>query len=293
MKVVRIIPPGLIFDEAPQPVPGPGELLIRVYAAGVTPTERIWYPTSHQKSGEPRTGAIPGHEFGGVVETTGDAVFGMNDWFSDGATAEFCIAPASAVAPKPPRLSYEEAASAPIGALTAWQGLFERAKLRAGERVLVHGGAGAVGIFAVQLARLHGAEVAATASAHNIDFVKSLGASEVIDYRTARFEDYGKFDVVFDTVGGEVLERSWNVVKQQERMVTIAAAAEAATDVRTKQAFFIVEANGGQLAEIGALFEAGTLKPVVDSVAPFSLAAEAYEGKVPKRGRGKVVIAVL
>jgi NADPH:quinone reductase-like Zn-dependent oxidoreductase len=292
MKVVRLSPSGLIFDEASRPVPGPGELLIRVHAAGVTPTELGWYPTLHQKSGEPRSGAIPGHEFSGVVETSGDEVFGMNDWFRDGATAEYCVAPASAVAPKPARLSYEEAASAPIGALTAWQGLFARAKLQAGERVLVHGGAGAVGIWAVQLARIHGAEVAATASAHNTDFVKSLGAGEVIDYRTARFEDRGKFDVVFDTVGGEVLERSWSVVKRPERMVTIAAGAEATTDPRVKQAFFIVEANGSQLAEIGNLLEAGTLKPVVDVVAPFSRAVDAYEGKVTKHGRGKVVIAV-
>ena len=132
----------------------------------------------------------------------------MNDWYADGATAEFCITQASSIADKPKRLTHVEAASVPIGALTAWQGLFDRAKLRARERVLVHGGSGAVGLFAVQLARARGAHVIATASTHNLEFVRGLGADEVIDYRKERFEDrVGKVDVVFDTVGGETLER--------------------------------------------------------------------------------------
>src|SRR5215813_1707145 len=184
MKVLRLDhstpEPVFTYAEANRPQPGRGELLIRVHAAGVTPTELSWYPTTHTKDGTERSGAVPGHEFSGVIEATGqevdnlnvgDEVFGMNDWFEDGATAEFCVTRPQSIALKPKSLSHELAATVPIGALTAWQGLLDRAKLQAGERVLIHGAAGAVGLFAVQLAHLHGAYVIATASARNADFV--------------------------------------------------------------------------------------------------------------------------
>jgi NADPH:quinone reductase-like Zn-dependent oxidoreductase len=205
--------PGLFQAEVEPPTPGPGELLIRVQAAGVTPTELLWYPTTRRKSGEPRRHAVPGHEFSGSVAgvgadihahyEVGQEVFGMNDWFADGATAEFCCAPPTAIVPKPARLTHIEAASLPIGALTAWQGLFERAKLQTVERVLIHGGSGAVGVVAILLARQRGADVLTTASAQNRDFLVGLGARRVIDYRAERFEDVAKdVDVVFDAVGG-------------------------------------------------------------------------------------------
>ncbi len=189
----------------------------------------------------------------------GREVYGMNDWFSDGAMAEYCLTQPSWVAPKPSSLSHAEAASVPIGALTAWQGLFERAKLEAGERVLVHGGAGAVGVFAIQLAHWRGAHVVATASSRNVDFVSRLGADQVIDYSAVRFEEKAReMDVVFDTVGGETLRRSWGVLKQGGRMVTIAADGEETTEDRVKQAFFIVEPNQKQLIKIGELLETGS-----------------------------------
>jgi NADPH:quinone reductase-like Zn-dependent oxidoreductase len=306
MKVVRLadsaVGQALVEANAHRPRPGRGELLIRVGAAGVTPTELMWYPTSHTRTGEKRTGAVPGHEFSGVVAEAGEdagsigigqEVFGMNGWFSDGATAEYCVAHHSAVAPKPHGLTHAEAASVPIGALTSWQGLFDRAKLQPGERVLVHGGAGAVGIFAVQLALLRGARVTATASARDIAFVSSLGAEQVIDYRTSRFEDaVQEMDVVFDTVGGETLERSWNVLRPVGRMVTIAASEEIATDDRVKKAFFIVEPNQKQLTEIGGLLDAKRLRAFVAAAVPLSRAAEAYTGSIQKRGVGKVVVVV-
>ena len=199
MRIMRVSdsmqPPQLVEADVPRPQPRRGELLVRVYAAGVTSTELLWYPTSHEKSGGTRRGAVPGHEFSGVIAAVGDdttgvdigqEVWGMNDWFSDGAMAEYCITQPASVAEKPRGLTHVEAASVPIGALTAWQGLFDRARLRAGERVLVHGGAGAVGIFAVQLARCHGAHVTATASTRNLAFVLRLGAEHVIDYQAAR-----------------------------------------------------------------------------------------------------------
>ena len=143
----------------------------------------------------------------------GQEIYGMSDWFVDGATAEFCVTQPQSIAPKPVTLTHEAAATVPIGALTAWQGLFEHAKLQPGERVLVQGGAGAVGLFAVQLAHLHGAHVIATASQKNLQLVAELGADEVIDYKASRFEDRsGKVDVVFDTAGGDALDRSWGVL---------------------------------------------------------------------------------
>jgi NADPH:quinone reductase-like Zn-dependent oxidoreductase len=295
--------PVLIEENVPQPQPGRGELLVRVYAAGVTRTELLWYPTTHAKNGERRSRAIPGHEFSGVIAAVGEEtvgfeigqdVYGMNDWFSDGAIAEYCITQPTSVAQKPPSVTHVEAASVPIGALTAWQGLFDRAQLQAGEHVLVHGGAGAVGIFAIQLARLRGAHVTATASARNLAFVSQLGAEQVIDYRAVHFEDNVRnMDVVFDTVGGETLQRSWGVLKPGGRMITIAADSETTTDDRVKQAFFIVEPHHEQLTRIGDLLEAGDLHPVVDAVLPLAQASAAYTGEVrQRRGRGKLVVAV-
>lgn len=292
----------LIGKDVPQPTLQPGEVLVRVHAAGITPTELVWYPTSHTKGGDPRTHAVPSHEFSGEIAeigegaagfSLGEEVYGMNDWFADGALAEYCVTQPQWIAPKPRHLSHAEAASVPIGALTAWQGLFDRARLQPGERVLVHGGAGAVGVFAIQLARWRGAHVTTTVSARNIEFVRGLGANQVIDYKSAAFEkEVRDMDVVFDAVGGDTFERSWGVLKPQGRMVTIAAGGETTSDERTKAAFFIVEPNQQQLVEIGRLLDARDLRPVVDQVVPFARAAAAYTGTVEKKGRGKLVVMV-
>ena len=278
-------------------------MLISVRAAGVTPTELLWYPTTQTKEGAPRKSAVPGHEFSGVIAElgknasgfeVGQEVYGVNDWFADGATAEFCLTTPPSIAGKPATLTHEAAATVPIGALTAWQGLLERAKIRSGERVLIHGAAGAVGIFAVQLAHLHGAHVIGTASSANLELIAKLGAEEVIDYRASRFEDLTqKVDVVFDGVGGETLARSWSMLKPGGRMVTIAAGGNHAGDQRSRDAFFIVEPNQKQLTEVAKLLDAGELKTCVGAVVPLGEASSAYAGAVPnKRGSGKVVIAV-
>ena len=307
MKAMRMndAQPGplLIAATLTQPQPGDGELLIRVRAAGVTPTELLWYPTSHTKTGEVRTGAVPGHEFSGVIAAlgngtkgfnVGDEIYGMNDWFADGATAEFCLTQPQNIALKPKALTHELAATVPISALTAWQGLLERAKIRSGERVLIHGAADAVGLFAVQLSHLHGAYVITTAAARDTEFVKRLGADEVIDYKTSRFVDQVEHvDIVFDAVGGKTLEQSWAVLKPGGRLVTIAADSEAATDQRVKEAFFIVEPDQKQLREVAKLLDARTLNAFVSAVVPLEEAASAYSRAVrDKRGYGKVVIAV-
>jgi len=293
----------LIEREMPVPEPGANDILVRVHAAGVTPTEIEWYPTTHTNAGAARRDPVPGHEFSGVVAAVGsevkgfqvgEAVYGMNDWFADGATAEYCLTQPACIVAKPSRLSHAEAAAVPIGALTAWQGLYERAKLKVGERVLIHGGSGAVGVFAIQLARRIGAQVFTTASARNAEFLKQLGAAHVIDYKSERFEEVvGKVDVVFDGVGGEMLHRSWDVLTPAGRMVTIASSSEGAQDERTKAAFFIVETKQVQLAEIAKLLDSGELKVFVDSAIPLAQASAAYFGKLPRQsGRGKVVVAV-
>lgn len=306
MKIIHFIRNGrgpvLAEGDAPEPQPGPGELLIRVCAAGVITTELLWHATSYRKTGEARTGAVPCHEFSGVIAGVGkdagcleigQAVFGMNDWYRDGALAEYCITEFPMVVPKPPRLTHVEAASVPISALTAWQGLFDRAKLQPGERVLVHGGAGGVGVFAIQLAAMQGAHVIATASQRNREFVSNLGAAEVIDHHAEPFEERAQgVDVVFDTVGGETLERSWKVLRPGGRLVTVASTGVDASDSRTREAMFIVEPSHEQLSEISDLLEAGRLEPVVDSVVPLSRAGDVYAGRQPRRGRGKVVVEV-
>jgi len=308
MRAMQVVETGdgltLVAAEVREPGPGEGEVLVKVHAAGVTTTELQWYPTTHQKSGEARVRAIPGHEFSGVVAELGEGVsgfkvgqeiYGFNDWFEEGAMAEFCVTVPASIATKPATLSHVEAASVPISALTAWQGFFEQTKLTAEDRVLVQGGAGAVGAFAVQIAHQHGAHVIATASEKNVGLVKGLGADEVIDYRAVRFEDTVRdIDIVFDTVGGETLERSWKVLKDGGKMVTIAGDGETATNPKVKDAFFIVRPDHAQLVEIAKLVDAGKLRTFVRAVVPFADAALAYAEKVPGAlGYGKTVVAVV
>lgn len=295
--------PVLVLAEMQKPEPGLGDVLIHVLAAGVTPTELLWYPTAHTKSGTARMRAVPGHEFSGIIADAGkdvqdfkvgDEVYGMNDWFSDGAAAEFCITRSHNIARKPATLSREAAASVPIGALTSWQGLIERAKLQPGERVLVHGGAGGVGLYAVQMAHTRGARVITTVAAQDFDFVKQLGADEVIDYKASRFENEVRgVDVVFDTVGGDTLDRSWGVLKPGGRMITIVADGEDTAGQREKDAFFIVEPNQKQLVEIAKELDSGHLKAFVKTTFPLNEASAAYSGAFAHTsGYGKIVIAV-
>ncbi len=294
------VPPTFVYEDAPDPRPANGEVLVRVRAAAVTPTELAWFPTTHTADGGPRPlPIVTGHEFSGTIvalgdgvtdRAVGDAVYGMNDWFRDGAQAEYCVARAGEVAPKPRTLDDAAAAATPISVLTAWQGLIERARLAAGERVLVHGASGAVGLFAVQLARRLGAHVIATASGASLDLVRDLGAAEALDYRATRFDDTVRgVDVVFDTVGGDTLARSWGVLRPGGRLVTIAASEENARDPRVAAVFFIVEPNRAQLERVAALIDAGELRTFVDAVLPLAEAQGAYARKAT---RGKVVLQV-
>jgi NADPH:quinone reductase-like Zn-dependent oxidoreductase len=304
MRLADTPPTQLLEASIPQPLPGADEVLIRVSAAGIIRTELEWYPTTHTKSGEARTGAIPAHEFSGTIAslgegvtgfTIGQAVFGMNDWFQDGALAEYLLAPASSIAPAPMTLNPAEAATVPVSALTAWQGLFDRGHLHPGDRVLIHGGAGGVGLFAVQIAHMHGAHVIATASPRNFDFIRKLGAAEIIDSRGTPFEQVIQqhVDIVFDTVGGDTLVRSLPLIKPGRFAVTITSDHEGSEDPRIKDAFFIVEPNQRQLMEIAAMIDTSRLKTYVDAIVPFAEATVAYTGNPPNRlGHGKLIVAV-
>lgn len=293
----------LILGNLSKPVPAAGEVLVKVHATAVTPTELQWYPTFNTRSGEPRPfPVVLSHELSGVVETigpqvegiqVGEAVYGLNDWFANGAQAEYCVAPAPALAHKPASLSHVQASVVPISALTAWQGLFDRAKLQHGERVLIHGAAGGVGVFAVQLARWRGAHVIATASSANVEFVRTLGADEVIDYRTERFEDIARdIDVVFDGVGGETLDRSWAVLGKGGRLVTVATQSGRAIEQRARDAFLLVQANGSQLAAIANLIDSSELHVFVEAEYPLSEVHAAYERAQRGKMRGKVSLLV-
>ncbi len=288
-------------EEAPVPKPGASEILVRVHAAGVTPGELEWFPTWFTRIAQPRPFPIvPGHEFSGeIVEVgrrsegvaVGDRVFGMNDWFCDGALAEYCITRPDFVAPWPESLDDLSAAATPISALAAWQGLIQRGRLAKGNRVLVHGGAGAVGQFAVQIARWRDAHVIATCSAANEAFVREIGAHETIDYRAAAFESaVSGVDLVFDTVGGETLERSWQVLAPSGRVVTTSNDGTTSKDPRIRSAFFIVEPDRTQLEDLAEWIDQGILRPAVDRVFPLARTREAFETKTL---RGKSVVRVL
>ena len=293
----------LVAGEIPRPRPQAGEVLVKVHATAITPTELQWFTTFNLPFGEPRPFPIVlSHEFSGVVESVGakvngfnagDEVFGLNDWFSNGAQAEFCIAKATGLARKPKSLVHVQSAVVPISALTAWQGLFEKGKLERGQRILIHGAAGDVGSFAVQLAHWHGAHVIASVSSGNLGFVRYLRADEVIDYRTTRFEEVARdVDMVFDCVGGETLERSWGVLAKGGRVVTVATQSAGIADQRARDAYMLVRADGSQLAEITSLIDAGELQVFVGTIFPLAAARVAYARARSGLRRGKVTLRI-
>jgi len=307
MKAIRLHqvggPESLRHEDAPKPSPIDDQVLVRVHAAAITPTEFAWHPTFHTVDGGARPlPIILGHEFSGVIAAIGPAcpglqvgspVYGLNDWFIDGAQADYCLTTPSNIAPKPITLDHARAAVVPISALTAWQALIDRASVSKGTRVLIHGAAGSVGSFAVQLARHKKAYVIATASAAHIDCVRELGADEVIDYRTQRFEDIvHDVDVVLDTVGGDTRDRSWGILGKGGQLVTIAADAEQLTQPRVRDAFFIVAPNREQLIEIARLIDAGIIRPLVGAVFAMEQFQQAYKQK-PVYGKNVLRVAEL
>ena len=314
--------------ELPRPEPGPGELLVRVRAAGVNPIDhkirdgavKVLLPFSFP--------LVLGTDLAGDVEAIGpgvtkfklgDAVYSRVDNDHIGAFAEYALVRESAAALKPARLDYAQAASLPLVALTAWQALVELARLRAGQNVLIHAGSGGVGTVAIQLAKHLGARVSTTAGARNHALVRSLGADVAIDYRTTRFESVVKDqDVVLDTQGGDTLLRSFEVAKPNGVVVAIGGRPDGkfarawglslplvwilgflnrkvdrlARKKRVRFEYLFMRASGEQLERLGALVDQGVIQPVVDKVFPFTAATEAISYVESGRAVGKVVIRV-
>ena len=299
MQVIRLYEYGaadqLKLEVAPRPEPKAGEVLVQVKAAGVNPAD--WkYRQGYMKAYVPLTFPwTPGLEGAGVVEAVGpgvtefkpgDAVFGpFNNTY-----AEFTAAPVGELSLKPARLSFEEAASVPVGALTAWSAV-EAAGIQPGQRVFVQGAAGGVGLFAAQLARVKGAHVIGTASAVNLDFVKSLGV-EPVDYDAAPFETVvHDVDVVIDTVGGEVLQRSWDVLKSGGLLVSVAGrATEEEAQARGKHFKGARRAPASTLPAIAELITAGKLTPAIQASFPLSEAAAAQQLCETGHGRGRIIL---
>lgn len=308
MKAIRIHrrggPEQLIFEEAPKPTVTAGDALVRVRSCAITPAELTWSATFSTRDGTGRLPSIPGHELSGVIEAgagcatgmnIGDAVYGLTDFWRDGAAAEYIAVRADDLASKPKTLTHAQAAAVPLSGLTAWQGLFDHAALSAGQSVLIHGAAGGVGTFAVQLARWRGAHVIGTAQSHNAGFLRDLGCDEVIDYTKVRFEDkVGDLDVVLDTVGGDTLERSWRLLKPGGVLVTVAggAPAEKSAQYGVRGVEFIVKPNRAQLVEITSLLEAGKIRPVIEATFSLDHAREAFEYGLRGHNRGKLVLEV-
>jgi NADPH:quinone reductase-like Zn-dependent oxidoreductase len=294
----------LVYEDAPKPQLQPGDALVRVSASSITKTELTWSETYTACDGTPRIPTIPGHEFSGVVEEitagvtdvkVGDTVYGLASFCRDGSAAEYIAVRATDLAPKPKTLDHVQAASVPLAALTAWQAFFDHASISKGQRVLIHGAAGGVGTFAVQIASWIGAEVIATASATNHDFVGELGAHEVIDYTKVRFEDQlSDLDMVLDTVGGDTLDRSFGVLRRGGTLVSIVEnpSARRAKDLGVRGVFFVVEPNRTQLMEIAHLIDAGKIRPILDTVLPLDQARQAFDIGLSGHARGKIVLRI-
>jgi NADPH:quinone reductase-like Zn-dependent oxidoreductase len=294
----------LRLEEVPKPEPRAGEALVRVHAAGITPTELDWPETWADRNGHDRTPIIPSHEVSGVVEelghgvthvVAGEEVYGLVPFENDGAAAEYVAVRARDLAPKPATLDHGGTAALPLSALTAWQAFTEQAHVQAGDHVLVHGGAGGVGAFAVQIAKVLGARVTATASAGDIEYVRSLGADTVIDYRAAPFEEVvSAVDVVLDPIGGRTTEASIGVLVEGGRLITLAAPPTVTLPEarRLSARFFIVEPVRSQLVELARLVDEGRIRAEVAAVFPLEDFAAAYEFARTTRRHGKVVVQV-
>jgi NADPH:quinone reductase-like Zn-dependent oxidoreductase len=298
-------PPDIMrFERIPRPDPGPGVVLVKVEAVGVGPWDG-WIRAGKGASPQPLPLTLGSDLAGKVIAVgpgvsrprVGDQVYGVTNPEFLGAYAEYALASAAMVASKPTRLSYTEAASVPVVAVTAQQALFEHAQLKAGRTVLIHGAAGSVGAYAVQLARRAGLRTIATAARDDAAFVRDLGADLVIDYRTERFENKVRdADAVIDLVGGEVQARSFAVLGPGGILVSAVSKPdqEAATRHGVRALFFLVNVTTAHLARIAAMIDAGDLTVNVGAVLPLAdarVAHEMLEGS-RSRPRGKIVLSV-
>ncbi len=308
MKSVRIHsfggPDVLAFDELPLPTPGEGEVLIKVHAASVNPVDWKIRDGSYPAASEDKLPMPLGRDVSGIVAAVGP---GMEDVRSGdavmaflgrdrGGYSEFVLARREEIAPKPRSLSHTEAAAVPLAAMTASQGLFRHGGLEPSQHVLIHGGAGGVGHFAIQLAKARGAWVATTVSARDVDFAHACGADKVIDYKATRFEDEVEpVDVVFDLISGETRQRSFSVLKPGGVLVsTLGTPDEDEASRRgVRVAGYMAEPDAAELAEIGRLIDEGKVRVAVQATYPFSQAAKAQDDQENGHSQGKVVLELV
>jgi NADPH:quinone reductase-like Zn-dependent oxidoreductase len=290
-------PEQIVIELAPCPEPQPGHVVVRLQAAGVNPADWKMRQGYYRQFMPLQFPWIPGLEGAGIIEAIGadvttfkpgQAVYGP----FNNSYAEYAAVPISEVYLKPENLSFQEAASVPVGALTAWQAVIEEAEVKSGQKVLVHGGAGGVGLYAVQFAKWKGAHVIATASAANAEYVRSLGAEKVIDYHTTKFEDVvHDVDAVIDTVGGDLVERSLHVIRQGGKFVTVAAMVDpevgAARDILATSAR---RADPVKLEEISEFLESQRIVPEIGKVFPLAQARQAHELSQTGHGRGRILL---
>lgn len=298
-------PEHLVYEEAPRPVPGSGEICVAVRAAAITFAELTW-PETWVADGVDRTPVIPSHEFAGVVTevgpgvvdvAVGDSVFGIVPFDRDGAAAEYVIVPTDCVARKGPLVSDVDAAAAALPALTAWEALSEQADLAAGQRLLIRGGTGGVGAFLTQFAHGMGAEVTVTVTSASAEArAKRLGADHVaVSVRDPETHDQRAFDVAIDAVGGDVPEWMYASVRPGGRLIVLQEppSQELADKYGVTAVFFVVRTRREKLKELAALIAAGDVEVAVAQTFPLSAGRAAYEsGSLPRPGPGKTVILV-
>ncbi|WP_116951904.1 NADP-dependent oxidoreductase [Jiangella endophytica] len=302
MKAITVTDPdagtaGMTLTEQPEPRASENDVIVRVHASGFTPGELTWPATWTDRAGRDRTPSIPGHELSGVVAelgygTTGLAVgqrvFGLADWTRNGTLAELVAVEARNLAPLPADIDFVTAASLPISGLTAWQGLFEHGHLRSGESVLVHGAAGGVGSVATQLARDAGAYVIGTGRTADRDVALGFGANEFVDLGTDELTSAGPVNLVFDVIGGDIGDRSVDLVRAGGTFVSIAGPTRQPAGGRS--VFFVVEAVRDQLTQIAARVRDGRLRTGIGTVRPLDDAVAALNPT--ERSTGKTIISV-
>ncbi|MFJ9348213.1 NADP-dependent oxidoreductase [Streptomyces sp. NPDC101237] len=289
---------GLALTDLPYPHAAENDVVVRVHAAGFTRGELAWPGTWTDRAGRDRTPSVPGHEVSGVVAelgygttglTVGQRVFGLTDWARDGSLAEYVAVEARNLAPLPADIDHTVAAVLPISGLTAWQGLFDHARIATGQTVLVHGAAGGVGSLAVQLAREAGTRVIGTGRAADRDTVLALGAHTFLDLDTDRPGDAGEVDVVFDVIGGDVLDRSAALVRAGGTLVSIAEPPRVRPE-SGRAVFFVVEPDRARLADLAQRLGDGRLRVRVGAVRSLAEAVDAFAPR--ERVAGRTVIRV-
>jgi NADPH:quinone reductase-like Zn-dependent oxidoreductase len=289
---------GMTLVERPAPPAAINDVVVQVHASGFVPTETAWSSTWTDRRDHDRTPSIPGHEMAGVVTalgygtrglSVGQRVFGLTDWHRDGTLAEYVAVEARNLAPLPGDVDFTVGASLPISGLTAWQGLFDHGRLRAGQTVLAHGAAGAVGTMVTQLAREFGAYVIGTGRAADRQKALDFGAQEFVDLENDVLEDIGGVDLVFDVIGGDIQKRSARLIRPGGTLVTVVAPPEARPDDGLA-IDFVVESDRAQLNEIVQRVRDGRLRTNIGTVAALDDAVAALNPT--ERTTGKTIIRV-